>query len=340
MKERFAVLFKHMVVGGDPLDEVVKYFLGDPSPKNLERRYSREGLELPLDRWGGLATLLHIREDEIIMDYLVNFIIWYSSSYVMTDDPIYHTRLLRDIRLGAQEREIVERIWLGEKQEGTAEALENACPVCSEFPTEVLDPVPVSLPEVEGHLSVQHESASRWILKAVRKKPDMSLSGKVEFVMDPRERFIEVVDSDFYYLYYKYTGKVHPDDQEGRGTRMAYRGPTYKHHVLIDIQGEDWLDMVEKYEFDSARCEQDWKPYRGNEALRAIMSAKKDGEEWQNEDWFHIGVSEEREGAQERFDERGQTATEEDHDSGGDTEASDAEEEAGGVWISSPAGSV
>lgn len=237
LKERFAVLFKHMVVGGDPLDEVAKYFLGDPSPKNIEQKYSREGVELPLDRWGGLATLLHIREDEIIMDYLVNFIIWYSSSYVMTDDPIYHTRLLRDIRLGAQEREIVERIWLGEKQEGTAEALENACPVCSEFPTEVLDPVPVSLPEVEGHLSVQHESASRWILKAVRKKPDMSLSGKMEFVMDPRERFIEVVDSDFYYLYYKYTGKVHSDDQEGRGTRMAYRGPTYKHHVLIDIQG-------------------------------------------------------------------------------------------------------
>lgn len=98
--------------------------------------------------------------------------------------------------------------------------------------------------------------------------------------------------------------------------------------------------MVEKYEFDSARCEQDWKPYRGNEALRAIMSAKKHGEEWQNDDWFHIGASEEREEAQERFEAQGQAATEEDHDSGGDTEASDAEEEAGGVWISSPASGV
>lgn len=332
LKKRLTVLFNHMVVGGDPLDEIVEYFLGDPSPENPKWRDSRDGLELPLERWGGLATLLHIHENDAIMSYFVNFIIWYSSTYVMTDDPIYHTKLLRDIKLSAQDREIIEKIWLGEKQEGTAEVAENTCLICSNFPTEILDSVPVSLPEFEGHLGLQHGSASHWIVKAVRKKPDMSLPGKMDFVMDPRERLIEVVDSDFYYLYYKYTGKLHPDEHRPSGTRMAYRGPTYKHHVLIDIQGEDWIDMMEKYGFDSARCEQDRKPYRGNEALRAMVSAKKNGEEWQNEDWFGIGTSE------EPREEREQTGTEGEHASSGDSEEEhDAEEEAGGVWISNPA---
>lgn len=56
----------------------------------------------------------------------------------------------------------------------------------------------------------------------------------------------------------------------------------YKRHVLLDIDGKDWMEMQGKYGYDPTREEQAVKPPRGNDALRAIVVLGGIGEGWRD----------------------------------------------------------
>jgi len=307
LKKRFEVLLNHMVLSGlsDVPDNTVEYFFRNTSPSNLGGKYSKEGLELPLERWGSLESLLHIRENDRIMSYLVNFILWLTSTYAITEDPTLVTPLLRDIELSAEEQEVLSKIWLGEEQEGITTVEKNMCLVCSKAQTELKADSLVSLSHGESGIGLQPGSSVGWIMKAVRKRPDTSLAGKRDFLEGAEDRIIQVFDKDFYNLYHKYTGEVHPDDhgKHAHDTASSPSEPTmpipaprkvYKRHVLLDIEGEDWTDMMQKYGYHPACREQDIQPYRGMEALRFILATEKNGLEWNNEEWFHIPSVERR----------------------------------------------
>lgn len=307
LKKRFEVLLNHMVLSGlsDVPDNTVEYFFRNTSPSNLGGKYSKEGLELPLERWGSLESLLHIRENDRIMSYLVNFILWLTSTYAVTEDPTLVTPLLRDIELSAEEQGVLSKIWLGEEQEGITTVEKNMCLVCSKAQTELKADSLVSLSHGESGIGLQPGSSVGWIMKAVRKRPDTSLAGKRDFLEGAEDRIIQVFDKDFYNLYHKYTGEVHPDDH-GKHAHDAASSPSeptmpfpaprkvYKRHVLLDIEGEDWTDMMQKYGYHPACREQDIQPYRGMEALRFILATEKNGLEWNNEEWFHIPSVERR----------------------------------------------
>ncbi|MCJ1251605.1 hypothetical protein MMC30_008840 [Trapelia coarctata] len=295
LRKRCEVLLSHMVVSGlcDEPDDRAEYFIRNPLPNNLEGKYLNEGLELPLERWGGLDSLLHIREGDRIMKYLVNFILWVNSTYVVTDDPIRNTPLLCEIELSAEEQKIVEKIVVGEMQEGVVAVEKNMCFLCNKGKTELIN---VVLRPAESSNRLQHEGFVRWILKAVRKWPDASLAGKKEFVEDPEDHIIQVFDSDFYRLYHKYTGEVHPGAPSTTSSPSASNSQTsgnrklYKRHVFLDIDGDDWMDMVLKFGYNAGRREQDIQPYRGTEALRFILATQRDGVEWNNDQVFHIPI--------------------------------------------------
>ena len=117
LKKRIATISNHMFIAVllDRADNAGEHFINNTSSRNAEGRLSKEGLELLLDRWGGLESLFQIREHAQVMKYLVNCIIWYSSTYIFSTGPTYFTQLLCDIELNSQERETVEKIWLGKK---------------------------------------------------------------------------------------------------------------------------------------------------------------------------------------------------------------------------------
>ena len=283
LQKRFENLLNHRAISGhrNKPDNTVGHYFRKTSPTNVGGKYSEEGLEMPLERWGGLESLLHIREEERIMQYLVNSILWLSATYVVTKHPIRSTELLTDIELSAEEREIVEKIWQGEKQEENVTVEQNRC-------------------QVQSSVSLDYGCLALWILKAVRKRPDTSLAGKREFIEDPEDHIIEVSNKDFYRLYHKYIGEAHPDDHGGKKARGLTSSPmdsdtqdpvakeSYKRHVLLDINDEDWADMVQKYRYDAKAREQDFRPFRGVEALQAILGMKKLGIEWDNNNYYHI----------------------------------------------------
>ncbi|MCJ1282704.1 hypothetical protein MMC26_002029 [Xylographa opegraphella] len=200
----------------------------------------RQGFtETPLDRWGGLESLLDIHETDAVMQSLVRLVHSFAanSMYLNIDDSdAAEFGELPRLPLLDGEDTAVERVWLGERPTASWNApsatqfTARASCDCSPGPTtdrQVEDtPQDLTIPFTIKHICHQPETGPQLV--------------------------IEADNLDFYRLYRQYMGEHHPEDAAGP-TIPALRDPVRRIKLLcvgverLDVGLDDFEAMMQSY---------------------------------------------------------------------------------------------
>ncbi|MCJ1397183.1 hypothetical protein MMC11_000375 [Xylographa trunciseda] len=217
--------------------------------------YAQKFVSLPLERWGGLDSLLDIHENDAVMYTLVACIYSFANNKVYANIDEDSMAGFEDIDLSDDESKIVKGIWLGERTapgRGAYTALE--LPRCSDCED------PLSL-RSHGRLAYggPDDATKEFTVKHIHYSlPTGAL------------RTIEVDDEDFYRLYRQKNGEAHREEAERSVTPASAQGTKL---VCVgtergDVNLFDFNRMMEFY-----HCEdfmgvftQRLKPPRGNDS--------------------------------------------------------------------------
>ena len=178
----------------------------------IEGLYSQFSVEHPLGRWGGLDSRLDIHESDAVMDALARSVygIAVCGAYLGNGPAVRAT--FGEVRLSDMEARSRLGVWFGERE------------AAMYFSTDVEFHIatyhahgPPSNKLVE-HSPPPHIATERFTIKHIRHKPDAH-----------SPLVIETNHQDFYRLYQRYRGTIHPEEVSGHDIPGV-------HHVAWDIR--------------------------------------------------------------------------------------------------------
>ncbi|MCJ1391271.1 hypothetical protein MMC18_004134 [Xylographa bjoerkii] len=233
------LLFLNHLIRFFPQDTMSMY-ARDVSPTlRVEGRYDQKFTDLPFERWGGLETLLDIHENDAVMHALATCIYAFAFNSVYLNIDRGLEAEFDEVHLTETESAIVKGIWLGEEP-ARGRNLFFLMPPSTYGGDD-------RSPESSGH---EHaEDTLRCITKLIT----------IKCIYHQRRpgdtRTVEVDNEDFYRLYRKYKGRVHPQEKD-EPVSPASQDPSQKiKFVYVGVESLDVGLIDYKLMVDFYRCE-------------------------------------------------------------------------------------
>ncbi|MCJ1385878.1 hypothetical protein MMC17_009002 [Xylographa soralifera] len=202
--------------------------------RRIEGHYYQRFVELPMERWGGLESLLDIHENDAVMNALATSIYRIAVSGAYLNIGSAAAAGFGEVCLSEVVAGVKLRIWLGEEEIATYSPADIRTYITYHHPV-----VSFRHRQVEDTLQ---DVTKTFTIKHIYHRPETS-----------PQLVIKTDNKDFYRLYRQYMGKIHPEEVDGPYTPAPQDSAWGIKLVCVgveslDVDLDDFKQMMETYD--------------------------------------------------------------------------------------------